>query len=257
MLTHFLLNRFPRVSHAFFTREGGASEGIYASLNCGPGSRDAPSRVQENRRRAMAAFGLSGEQLATARQVHGKTVFRVERPWEAAGAPEADGLVTNVAGIALGILTADCAPVLLADMEARVIGAAHAGWRGAKGGVLEAVVSEMARLGAEASRIAAVIGPCIGAGSYAVGPEFPVPFLAEDAANARFFVEGEEGRLRFDLGAYVESRLGKAGVASVARVEADTCREATRFFSYRRSLWNGEPDYGRALSAIALREEEG
>ncbi|MCE2509750.1 MAG: peptidoglycan editing factor PgeF [Alphaproteobacteria bacterium] len=254
MLTHPTLERLPHVVHAFFTREGGTSDGIYASLNCGPGSNDAPARVAENRRRAMARLGLEPASLATVHQVHGRDVLRVEAPVPAGEGRQADGLVTNRPGIAIGILTADCAPVLLADPEARVIGAAHAGWRGAAAGVVEAVVGEMANLGARPARIHAVIGPCIGAESYEVGPEFPAPFLAADPTHDRFFKQAKAGRFRFDLAGYVGARLAGLGLGSIASVQADTCADATRFFSYRRAVLAGEPDYGRALSAIALKE---
>jgi len=253
LLTHPTLESLPRIAHAFFTREGGTSEGIYASLNCGPGSNDAPDRVAENRARAMAMLELPANALATARQVHGKNVCVVTRPWKASAAPEADALVTNVPGLAIGILTADCAPVLLADPDGGVVGAAHAGWRGAKAGVLEAVLDAMVALGADRARIRAAVGPCIGQASYEVGPEFPAPFLAESAKHARFFQEGATGRLHFDLGAYVAERLSAAGVAKPACVPADTFRDPARFFSYRRTCMESAPDYGRTLSAIAIR----
>ncbi len=255
MLTHPTLDSLPHIAHAFFTRQGGTSEGIYASLNCGPGSNDAPERVAENRRRAMAALGLAAGALATAWQVHGRAVLFVERSLPPGQAPEADGLVTNVPGIALGVLTADCAPVLLADAKAGVIGAVHAGWRGAAEGVVEAVIEAMEGLGATPSRLCAVIGPCIGAESYEVGPEFPAPFLKQDPAHARFFRDAAEGRFRFDLAAYVEARLEGLAIPSVERITADTFLDAERFFSYRRAVLEGEPDYGRALSAIAIKEE--
>ncbi len=254
MLTHPILDSLPHIAHAFFTREGGTSEGVYASLNCGPGSNDEPARVAENRRRAMARFGLAAGALTTARQVHGRTVVHVERPLLPGPAPEADGLVTNVPGMAIGVLTADCAPVLLVEPEAGVVGAIHAGWRGAAQGVVEAVVGEMEGLGAVPSRVCAVIGPCIGARSYEVGLEFPAPFLAQDPAFARFFTEASGGRFRFDLAAYVEARLEGLAIRSVERIQADTYLDQERFFSYRRALLKGEPDYGRALSVIAIKE---
>lgn len=255
MLTHPTLERLPRIAHAFFTREGGTSEGIYASLNCGPGSNDAPEHVAENRRRALTRLGLAPDALVTVYQVHGRQVLRADRPSPMGDAPEADGLVTNRPGLAIGILTADCAPVLLADPKARVIGAAHAGWRGAQAGIVEAVVEEMTRLGAQAGHIHAVIGPCIGADSYEVGPEFPAPFLAAEAAHKRFFRETTNGRFHFDLAGYVAARLESLALGAIERVKADTCADTAHFFSYRRSVLKGEPDYGRALSAIALRED--
>jgi YfiH family protein len=177
----------PRLRHGFFTREGGVSTGIFASLNCSLGSGDALADIAENRRRAMAALGLGLDKLATCRQVHGIDVVTVEQPWDDADRPRADAMVTRQRGLALGILTADCAPVLLADAEAGVIGAAHAGWRGAFAGVVAATVEAMIRAGARAERMRAGIGPCIGFASYEVGPEFPAPFLAQDPANAAFF----------------------------------------------------------------------
>lgn len=260
MLTHPTLDRLPRIAHAFFTRQGGTSEGIYASLNCGPGSADVPERVVENRRRAVARLGLdpggrASTPLATAHQVHGKSIQIVTQTWETGGAPKADGLVTNVPGLAIGILTADCAPVLLADTGQGVIGAAHAGWQGAKAGVLEAVLAKMIELGAKRTSIHAVIGPCIGQPSYEVGPEFQAPFLAETPDNARFFRPGAADRFQFDLGAYVQARLGAAGIAQPARIAADTYGDPARFFSYRRATHGGEPDYGRTLSAIAIRKD--
>ena len=177
----------PGISAAFFTREGGVSEGLYAALNCGYGSGDDPQAVRENRRRAMEKFELSPEALATLYQVHSPTVVEVEKPWRPGEAPQADGMVTTRRGLALGILTADCAPVLFADAEAGVIGAAHAGWRGAFTGVLEQTVAGMARLGASPAKIRAAIGPCISQASYEVGPEFHERFIAADADNAAFF----------------------------------------------------------------------
>jgi polyphenol oxidase len=243
------------VRHAFFTREGGVSDGIFASLNCGFGSSDAPENVAENRARAMAAIELETDRLVTCYQVHSAEAVEVRRPWRRADNPRADAMVTNVPGIALGILTADCAPVLFADDEARVVGAAHAGWRGAVGGVVDATVAGMVRLGAAPARIRAAVGPCIGRRSYEVGPEFPAPFLADDPANARFFVPAPRaGHFLFDLGGYVEARLRRAGIGRVERAPHDTAAEEARFFSYRRSCLKGEPDYGRFLSAIALAD---
>lgn len=255
MLTHPVLDSIPHITHAFFTRKGGTSAGIYASLNCGPGSNDEPERVAENRQRAMEMLGLAKDALATPKQVHGRTVFLVERPWKSGEEPEADGLVTNVPGIAIGVLTADCAPVLLADAKAGIIGAAHTGWRGAALGVVEAVIKEMEGLGAERLRLCAVIGPCIGVRSYEVGPEFPAPFLKQDSTYARFFTEAAEGRFRFDLTSYVEAQLEGLAISSVKRIAADTFKDAEQFFSYRRAVLMGETDYGRALSAIAIKKE--
>jgi len=243
------------IRHAFFTRVGGVSEGLFASLNCGLGSGDVEASVIENRRRAAAALDLPPEQLITCHQVHSPQVVVVERPWRREDRPRADAMVTRAPGVALGILTADCAPVLLADPAARIVGAAHAGWRGARGGVLEATVAAMTELGAAPQRIAAAVGPCIAQASYEVGPEFPAPFLAEDAQNAAFFVPaGRAGHFLFDLPGYVVRRLRRLGLARVVRTGGDTAAEPDRFFSYRRSCLRQEPDYGRALSAIALAD---
>jgi hypothetical protein len=242
-----------RVRHAFFTRQGGVSEGLYASLNCGYGSGDDRAKVKENRRRALAMLALPEEALATAYQVHSPEVIEVTEPWPLDARPKVDAMVTTRPGVALGIGTADCAPVLLADPEAGVIGAAHAGWRGAVNGVLEATVRRMSELGADLRRIRAAIGPCIAQASYEVGPEFPQPFLQQDPENRRFFISSKRaGHLMFDLPGYVVSRLQRIGLAAVGHTGHDTCAEANLFFSYRRTTLAGEKDYGRGLSVIAL-----
>ena len=238
------------IRHGFFARAGGVSEGVYASLNCGPGSADDAAAVAENRARAMAALGLPADALHTARQVHSARAIVVEA--RGAGRRSGDALVTASPGVALGILTADCAPVLLADAEARVVGAAHAGWRGALDGVVDAAVAAMEGLGAGRGRIVAAVGPCIGRASYQVGPEFRARFEAADPANARFFAEPCPGaRPHFDLAGYVGARLAALGLARVALSGADTCADVAHF-SYRRARLAGEAGYGRALSAIAL-----
>ncbi|TAN62225.1 MAG: peptidoglycan editing factor PgeF [Magnetospirillum sp.] len=253
MISLSALNDFTRIRHGFFTREGGVSQGLYASLNCGPGSQDDPAAVQENRSRAMAMLDLPVESLATLYQAHTTEVVVVREAWPAGQAPTADAMVTDRPGIALGILTADCAPVLLADGKAGVVGAAHAGWKGAVGGVLENTVKAMIELGGRTTDMVAAIGPCIGHRSYEVGAEFPVPFLAEDANNADFFAPSSRaGRALFDLPGYLSRKLAKLGILEVTRVPADTCRDEQRFFSYRRATLRGEPDYGRQLSAILL-----
>lgn len=253
MLTIAALNEVPSVRHAFFSRNGGVSEGLFTSLNCGYGSGDDQDNVRENRRRAMARIDLEGERLVTAYQVHSPDVVEVTAPWARDEAPKADAMVTRQPGVALGILTADCVPVLLADPEAAVVGAAHAGWKGAIGGVLEATVAAMAALGAEPARILAGIGPAISQRSYEVGPEFAAPFLEQDPRNADFFCPGKRaGHSHFDLKGYVARRLGGAGLAAIQTLPCDTCAEDTRFFSYRRSCHRQEPDYGRGLSAIYL-----
>ena len=241
------------VRHGFFTREGGVSEGVFAALNCSVGSGDDPTKVAENRRRALDRLGLAPDRLVTGYQVHGNAVALVERPWRYEDRPRCDGLVTRATGIALGVLTADCVPVLFADPAVPVIAAAHAGWRGAVGGVLEATVAAMEREGAARARISAGVGPCIGAASYEVGPEFPAPFLAERPDNARFFVAADRpGHHRFDLGGYVEAKLRRLGLAAVVRSIADTCADEARFFSWRRTSLRGERQFGHQLSAIAL-----
>ncbi len=243
-----------RVAHAFFTREGGVSTGIFAALNVGLGSSDDPAHVRENRRRAAETFDLPEAALVTAYQVHSADVAVVDRAWEPGKGPKVDGLVTDKPGVALGILTADCAPVLFADFRAGVIGAAHAGWRGAVGGVLDATLAEMEKLGAKRGRIAAAVGPCIGRLSYQVGAEFPAHFLAERDDNARFFMPDPAvvGKWRFDLPGYVVAKLKALGVGGAEALPHDTCADEQRFFSYRRTCLRGEPDYGRGLSAISL-----
>ena len=242
-----------RIRHGFFGRTGGVSEGLYSSLNCGYGSGDDPVAVHENRARAMSACGLSPAALCTAYQVHSAEALVVTEPWEREDAPRVDAMATATPGLALAILTADCVPVLMADREAGVIGAAHAGWRGALNGILEAAVEAMLGLGARAGGIRAVIGPAIGAASYEVGPEFPAPFLARSAQDEDLFVQaGRDGHFLFDIVGYVARRLGTLGLAAVEATGGDTCAETGRFFSYRRSLHRGEPDYGRNISIVAF-----
>lgn len=255
MITSELLRNLPGIRHGFFTRQGGVSEGLYASLNCGYGSQDEKQRVKENRGRALAMIGFSEAALATTYQIHSPDVMEVTAPWSLDRRPKADGMVTRRPGIALGIGTADCAPILLVDPAARVIGAAHAGWRGAVGGVIETVVQRMRELGADTRRIRAAVGPCIAQASYEVGPEFPRPFLDQDAANARFFIAARrDGHFMFDLPGYVVSRLTRLDIEAAGPVAHDTCAEPDLFFSYRRTTLAGEKDYGRGLSAIALEE---
>lgn len=244
--------------HAFFTREGGVSEGIFAALNVGLGSSDNPDHVRENRRRAAAALDVASDALVTAYQVHSAKVVVVDKPWKAGSAPQVDAMVTAKPGVALGILTADCAPILLADVRSGVIGAAHAGWKGAISGVIEATVEAMIELGAKRQRILAAVGPCIAQDSYEVGPEFPAPFVAEDPNNGRHFRADRnrdgEPRWRFDLGGYVSDKLERLGLAAVEVLPYDTCADDRHFFSYRRACLRGEKDYGRGLSAIALAD---
>ncbi len=242
------------VQHRFFTRRGGVSAGLYSSLNCGYGSGDGPDNVRENRRRAAASFELAETELLTMHQIHSTDVLTVaDRRWTSPGAPKADAIVTDRPGLALGVLAADCAPVLLADARAGVIGAAHAGWKGALAGIVDATIAAMERLGAQRARLQAAIGPCIGRESYEVGPEFPAPFLAQDDANAVFFrAAPRAGHFLFDLAGYLAHRLALAGVSASATGH-DTLRASDDFFSYRRNTLEGVRDYGRGLSAIALK----
>jgi hypothetical protein len=252
VLTSPLLAALPGVRHAFFTRQGGVSTGLFASLNVGRGSADEDEAVVENRRRAAARFGLGPQALSTCYQVHSARVLTADAPFSGYR-PEADGVATAASGILCGALAADCAPVLMADAEARVVAAVHAGWRGAIGGVVEAGVAAMVEKGADPARIVAAAGPCIGPASYEVGLEFEARFLAEGDANARFFVPGARDDKRlFDLPAYVLSRLGAAGVGRAEWIGRDTLAEEEFFFSNRRAVLKGESDYGRLLSAICL-----
>ncbi|QNT70590.1 peptidoglycan editing factor PgeF [Defluviicoccus vanus] len=253
MLTAPPLATSDRVRHAFFSREGGVSEGIYASLNCGLGSGDDPERVHHNRAQAMVRLQLPPAALATARQVHSARAVIIDRPWREGERPDADGLVTNQPGVALGILTADCAPVLFADAEAGVIGAAHAGWRGAWDGILAATVAAMLKLGARPERIAAVVGPCIRQPSYEVSEAFRRQFVEDEPANAALFVPSSRAEhFRFDLAGYVQRRLQAMALGSIAVLPHDTFADPAQFFSFRRVTLNGGGDYGRMLSAIAL-----
>ncbi|MBT3360927.1 MAG: peptidoglycan editing factor PgeF [Rhodospirillales bacterium] len=253
MITASLINSLSGVRHGFFTRRGGVSDGLYNSLNCGFGSDDAADNVAQNRALAMACIDQPAGALVTARQVHSATVVAVSHPWTQEEAPEADGLVTDVRGIALGIVTADCTPVLFADAKAKIIGAAHAGWHGARDGVLEATVEAMAKLGARPERIVAAMGPCIRMGSYEVGPEFKETFMADGAANESFFAPARrDGHFLFDLPTYVYRRLAAIGIKDIQLLQIDNFRSPDLFFSHRRATLAGEPDSGRNLSAIVL-----
>ena len=251
-----LLADISGLAHGFFTRRGGVSTGIYASLNCGPGSEDVPTHVTENRARAAGRLGVAPDALCTLYQVHGAEVATVDESWEARGRPRADALVTRLPGRALGILTADCAPVLLVDPQARVIGAAHAGWRGLVAGVIEATLAAMEKLGARRARICAAIGPCIGQNSYEVGPEVVAAFTESEPAFAAFFrPSARPGHALFDLGGLAVESLRRAEVGRIDRLVCDTFAQADLLFSYRRARAAGEPDYGRCLSAIVLVPE--
>jgi hypothetical protein len=253
------LSDLPGVTHGFFGRTGGVSEGIYNSLNCGPGSGDVRAHVLENRRRVGAALGAAAP--VTLGQIHSPNVVTVTTPWAIGQTPEedrltiplGDAMVTAVPGIALGILTADCAPVLFADAQARVIGAAHAGWKGAVTGVLEATLAAMEALGARRDRIAATIGPCISQTNYEVGAEFHARFVGEDTGNTMYFVPGDRAaHYRFDLERFAADRLARAGVDRIERLATCTYAQDADFFSFRRTTHRGEKDYGREISAIAL-----
>jgi YfiH family protein len=240
----------PGLRHGFFTRQGGVSEGLYASLNVGLGSNDDPEAVQENRRRCAAHFGAQG--IVTAYQVHSATALVADGEWPA-GPPQADAVVSATRGVVCGALAADCAPVLIADPEAKVVAAVHAGWKGALGGVVEAAIRRMEGLGASRRWMRAAIGPCIGPQSYEVGVEFVKRFLDQDRAYVTFFDPGREpDRRMFDLPGFVLHRLKAAGVEKAEWIGRDTCAEPDHFFSNRRAFKRGEADYGRLLSAIVL-----
>ncbi|HEY3812687.1 MAG TPA: peptidoglycan editing factor PgeF [Caulobacteraceae bacterium] len=251
-ITSAKLSRLPGVRHAFFTREGGVSQGLYASLNVGRGSQDDPSAVVENRRRCAASMGVAPDALNSCYQIHSTIVRVADAPW-GDERPEGDAIVTVTPGIACAALSADCAPVLFADAEARIVASAHAGWKGALDGVVQSAVSAMQALGADPRRITAAVGPCIGPKSYEVGLEFLERFTAHDPGSERFFAPGAEADKRlFDLPSFVLWRLEQAGVGEAEWVGCDTCADEARFFSNRRAFKHGEADYGRLLSAIAL-----
>jgi len=237
------------VAHGFLGRRGGVSTGMLAGLNVGTGSNDDRAAIAENRRLAVAAV-LSGAGFATVHQIHSAEAVVVDRAWAQDERPNADAMATSRRGVLLAILTADCAPVLLADVQAGVVGAAHAGWRGALSGVTDAVSAAMESLGAERARIHAAVGPCIAQASYEVDEEFRDRFLGDDAANHRFFAI--QGKPHFDLEAYVVHRLRAAGIAEVEPLHLDTYADPERFFSYRRATHGGEPDYGRQVSLIGI-----
>lgn len=240
--------------HGFFTRHGGVSTGPFASLNCSLSGQDARDNVLENRARAARSLGADPASLVGLTQVHGAEVVRVTAPWAPGDGPRADAMVTDRPGVTLGIVTGDCAPVLFADAEAGVVGAAHAGWRGAAEGVLEATLAAMQALGARVVRIAAVIGPCIGRESYEVGPDLRDAVLASGlTAAARFFTPGQrEARWQFDLQGYCAARLAAGGIATIEAIEADTLADETRFFSHRRRTLAGGGFIGHQISAIRL-----
>jgi YfiH family protein len=249
-----LLSAIPGLRHAFFSREGGVSEGIYAGLNGGLGSNDDPANVAENRRRMAQQIGVAPEHFLSVHQIHSPDVVVATGPWQG-DKPRADALVTRTEGIALGVTAADCGPILLVDPTARVIGAVHAGWKGALTGVLESTIDAMGKLGAERDGIVAAIGPLIRQPSYEVGPEFVERFIDADAENGMFFLPGErDGHAMFDLAGFIRMRLENAGVLMIDDVGIDTYSDE-RFYSYRRSVHRKEPDYGRHVHAIALARE--
>jgi YfiH family protein len=247
------LEKMAWLRHGFFTRRGGVSSGIYTALNCGLKTADKPANIRANRERVMTALEMPPENLMIAKQVHGNKVVVVTKPWSPENAPEADAMVTAEKDIALGILTADCAPVLFAAKKERIIGAAHAGWRGAVGGVLEATVAAMAQLGAKPEHIEAAIGPCIGPNSYEVKEDFRAPFLAQDKANAQFFRPSPKpGHLLFDLPGYVAARLHGLGVRAVYDTRQDTLTQESVFFSNRRAFLRSEKGFGLQVSVIGV-----
>jgi YfiH family protein len=245
--------KIPHVSHGFFTREGGHSRGLFASLNCGMGSGDDKEIVRRNRAIVAEALSVAEPHLITAYQVHSPDVIVVEGPWAGGERPRADGMATKTRGLAIGVLAADCGPVLFSDAQAGVIGAAHAGWKGALAGVTGRTLDAMERLGAKRARTVAVVGPMISSAAYEVGPEFPERFLDDDRANKRFFAaSARAGHTMFDLAGYLEARLKREGAGEVVKLGLCTFSDEARFFSYRRATHRAEKDYGRQISAIAL-----
>lgn len=247
----FRSNLLDGVAHGFLGRRVGVSTGLVAGLNAGLGAGDDDGAVARNRALAVAAV-LPGARLATVYQVHSPDCVAVAEPWPDADRPHADALVTDRPGLLLGVVTADCAPVLLADRAAGVVGAAHAGWKGALGGVTDSTIAAMEALGARRGRIVAAVGPCIAQPSYEVDAAFAARFAAADPGNAGFFAPGREGHCHFDLEGYVAARLEAAGIAAVDRLGMDTCADEARFFSYRRASLRSEPSYGRQISLIGL-----
>jgi len=237
--------------HGFLGSRGGVSIGILEGLNVGTGSSDDREAIAENRRRAVEAV-LPGAELATVHQVHSAQTRYVATPWPQGERPRADAMVTDQPGVLLGILTADCAPVLLADEQAGIVAAAHAGWRGALAGITDSAIGEMEAIGARRDRIAAAIGPCIALPSYEVDEAFRDRFIDAEVSNDRFFIATASGELHFDLPAYVRHRLIAAGIAEVETIHLDTYSDADRFYSYRRATHCGEPDYGRQISLIGI-----
>jgi YfiH family protein len=253
MLRANSLAALPGIRHAFFTRTGGVSRGVYESLNGGVGSRDAPEHIAENRALMAKALGVQPENFLTTFQIHSPEVVTVERMWTPDERPRADALVTRITGIAVGVSTADCGPVLFADAKARVVGAAHAGWRGAFTGVIEATIAAMERCGADRDNIIVAAGPMIRQSNYEVGPEFVERFMTDNAGNARFFTPSlKNDHAMFDLAGYIAARLAAAGITRFEDLGRCTYADARDFYSYRRSVHRNEADYGRHINAIAL-----
>jgi hypothetical protein len=253
MLEAQSLKSLPGIRHGFFTRAGGVSAGVYESLNGGIGSNDMPENVNENRARMAAALGVAPDRFLTCYQIHSPEVIVAEKPWTHEQRPRADAIVTRVPGLAIGVSTADCGPVLMADPEARVIGAAHAGWRGALTGVVEATIAAMEKLGAQRTRISAATGPMIRQPSYEVGQDLVDRFVAIQPSNVRFFKPAQRpGHAMFDLAGFVVSRLRRAEVAHIEDLAHCTYADPAQFYSYRRTTHRSEPDYGRHINAIAL-----
>jgi YfiH family protein len=245
--------KLPGIAHGFFTRAGGHSTGLFTSLNCGMGSGDDPELVAKNRAVVARALGVADGEIATAHQVHSAEAIEVTEGWPPDSRPRLDGLVTRTRGLAIGVLTADCGPVLFADAEAGLVGACHAGWKGARAGIAEATIALMEKLGGKRERIVAVLGPTIAAASYEVGPDFRQLFLDQSEAHARFFKPSvKEGHHMFDLPGYLMLCLKQAGVGTARSLGLDTYADEAQFFSYRRATHRGEKDYGRLMSAIAL-----
>ena len=254
-LTSPVLATLPGLRHSFFNRDGGVSGGIYAGLNGGLGSRDDPAHVEENRRRMAAAMGVAPAHFLTAYQIHSPDVAVAEAPWDGESRPRVDAMVTRVPGLAIGVTTADCGPVLFADARARVIGAAHAGWKGAFTGVLEFTIEAMEKLGAARADMVVAIGPLIRQPSYEVGGEFVDRFVSSDAGHAAFFIpSARAGHAMFDLGGFIRMRLQRAGIGTIDDTGIDTYPDE-QFYSYRRSVHRGEPDYGRQIHAIVLEAQ--
>ena len=249
------LSRLARIRHAFFTRGGGVSDGVYASLNGGIGSNDAPDKVAENRARMAATLGVTPDRFLTPYQIHSPDVVVADGSWTQATRPRADAVVTREPRLAIGVSTADCGPLLFADAEAGVVGAAHAGWRGAFTGVIEATLAAMEKLGASRDRVVVALGPTIRQPNYEVGPEFLERFRAADMDNERFFAPSpREGHAMFDLTGYIADRVNRAGVAQFEDLGHCTYADPAQFYSYRRMSQRGEPDYGRHINAIALAD---